>query len=183
LLELQDDLEVNGNVDIEPNLVQEDVLPSSGDDDGVEISGGGASKGSKKFVLHLDGRDVAKQQTVSTGQQIDDETIGADYIESDGLRRRRRGKADDTKSSSEDNASASDVNKWTIEDETPHDTSNNDEEQKRVQSADPINLFGVPPPALKVAQTKSRYAIAYYVEVANSVYPSLLVTPSDFNGR
>lgn len=164
LLELQDDID-DGNVDdIEPNLVHEDVL-SSGNDDGVKISGG-SEGGRKKFVLHLDGmRDVAtaKQQTDTTVcQQIDDKTIGAENIESDGLRRRRRGKADDTTSS---NKATLDKNKWIIE-QTPNETSSNDEEQ-RLQSVDPINLFGVPPPALKVAQTKSRYAIAYYVEVAN----------------
>lgn len=167
LVELQDD-KVNGNVDIEPNLVHEDIQSSS-DDGGVKISGG-VSKGGKKFVLHLDGmRAIAKKQTDTTDcQQLDDKTVGADNIESDGLRRRRKGKTEDTKSSSEDrsNKATSDVNKWTIEDETPNNTSNNDEEQS-LQSADPINLFGVPPPALKVAQTKSRYAIAYYVEVAN----------------
>jgi len=179
LVELQDDVEVDGDVDdIEPNLVQEDV--SGDDDDGVKISGG-ISKGSRKFVLHLDGmREVEKQQTDTTGcLQIDDETIGADNIESDGLRRRRKGKTDDTISSSEDNSSSSDKNKWTIEDETPNDTSNNDDEEKRLQSADPINLFGVPPPALKVAQTKSRYAIAYYVEVANLAREIMNITNQD----
>ena len=174
LVELQDDIVVDGNVDVEPNLVQED-LPSSDGDDGVKISGR-VSKGTKKFVLHLDGmRDVEKQQTATTGcQQLDDnETVGADNIESDGLRR-RRGKADDTTTS----AKATSENKWTIEDETPNDASNNEEEQ-RLQSADPINLFGVPPPALKVAQTKSRYAIAYYVEVANLAREIMNITCQD----
>jgi len=167
LLELQDDIDDGGVVDVEPNLVKEDDVPSSGDDDGVKISGG-VSKGSKKFVLHLDGmREVAKQKTTPTL----DKTVGSDNIESDGLRR-RRGKAVDTTSS---NKATSDTNKWTIEDETP---SNNDEEH-RLQSADPINLFGVPPPALKVAQTKSRYAIAYYVEVANLAREIMNITNQD----
>jgi len=182
LLELQDDVEVDGNVDdVEPNLVHEDV-PTSGDDDDAKISGG-VSKGCEKFVLHLDGmREVstAEQQTATTGcQQLDDnETVGADNIESDGLRRRRKGKADGTKSSSEDrsNKDTSDKNKWTIEDETLNETN---KEEQRLQSADPINLFGVPPPALKVAQTNSRYAIAYYVEVANLAREIMNITNQD----
>ena len=175
LLELQDDRD-DGDVNyVEPNLVQEDV-PSSDDDDGAKISSG-VSKCSRKFVLHLDGkREVAKQQTDTTVcQQLDDnKTIGVDNIDRDGLRRRRKGKADDTTSSK----ATSDIKKWTIEDEAPNDTSNNDEEQ-RLQSADPINLFGVPPPALKVAQTKSRYAIAYYVEVANLAREIMNITNQD----
>ena len=174
LVELQDDIGVDDNNDTEPNLVQED---SGGDDGGAKS---GVSKG-RKFVLHLDGmREVAteRQQTATTDcQQLDNKTIGADNIESDGLRRRRRGKTDGTKSSSEDN-STSDKNKWTIDDETLNDTSNNDKEQ-RLQNADPINLFGVPPPALKVAQTKSRYAIAYYVEVANLAREIMNITNQD----
>ena len=174
LVELQGDIDDGGVVDIEPNLVKEDDVPSS--DDGVEISSGGVSNGSRKFVLHLDGmRDVEKQQNATTDcQKLNDKAVGADNIESDGLRR-RRGKAVDTTSS---NKATSDINKWTIEDETPNDTSNNDEEQ-RLQSADPINLFGVPPPALKVAQTKSRYAIAYYVEVANLAREIMNITCQD----
>ena len=39
------------------------------------------------------------------------------------------------------------------------------ESQKALQ--DPLQLFGVPPPALRVAQSHSRDALAYYVEVAN----------------
>jgi hypothetical protein len=181
LLELQDDID-DGNVDdIEPNLVKEDDVPSGDDDGGAKISGE-VSKGSKKFVLHLDGmREVAKQQTAPTGcQQLGNNITGVDNIESEGLRRRRKGKTEDTKSSSEDrsNKATSDVNKWTIEDETPNNTSNNDEEQS-LQSVDPINLFGVPPPALKVAQTKSRYAIAYYVEVANLAREIMNITNQD----
>ena len=74
LVELQDDID-DGNVDdIEPNLVQEGI-PSSGDD-GVKISSGGVSKGSKKFVLHFDGmREVAKQVC----QQLDDIHKPASY--------------------------------------------------------------------------------------------------------
>ena len=179
LLELQDDID-DGNVDdIEPNLVHEGI-PSSGDDDDVKISCE-VSKGSRKFVLHLDGmREVAiakkEQQTNTTVcQQIDDKTIGADNIDSDGLRRRRRGKTDGTKSSSK---ATLDTNKWSTEVHTTNDTGNNDEES-RLQSVDPINLFGVPPPALKVAQTKSRYAIAYYVEVANLAREIMNITNQD----
>ena len=178
LLELQDDIGVDDN-GIEPNLVHEDVLSSSNDDGGVKISSGGVSKGSR-FVLYLDGmREVAtaKQHTANIScQQLDDKTAGADNIESDGLRRRRKGKTTDTKSSSEENSSS--TTKWTIEDETPNESSNNDKEQ-RLQNADPINLFGVPPPALKVAQTKSRYAIAYYVEVANLAREIMKITNLD----
>jgi len=178
LLELQDDKEVDGNIDIEPNLVQEDVPLASGDDD-VKISGG-VSKGSRKFVLHLDGmREVEKQQTASTDcQHLDDKAVESENLESDGLRRRRKGKTDGTKSSSEDrsNKDTSDKNKWTIEDETLNETN---KEEQRLQSTDPINLFGVPPPALKVAQTKSRYAIAYYVEVANLAREIMNITCQD----
>ena len=177
LVELQDDIDNDDDNDVVPNLVKEDDVPSSGDDDDVKISGG-ISKGSRKFVLLLDGmREVAKQQTTTTRcQQLDDnKTLGVENIEKDGLRRRRGGKADDTTTSSK---ATSDVNKWTIEDESANDTSNNNEEQL-LQSTDPINLFGVPPPALKVAQSKSRYAIAYYVEVANLAREIMNITNQD----
>ena len=34
---------------------------------------------------------------------------------------------------------------------------------------DPIQLFGIPPPALRVAQTHSRLSLAYYIEAANLI--------------
>ena len=51
-----------------------------------------------------------------------------------------------------------------------------DDEEERLRYANPLNLFGVPPPALRVAQAKSRTAIAYYVEVANLAREIMKIT-------
>ena len=55
-----------------------------------------------------------------------------------------------------------------------------DDEEERLRYANPLNLFGVPPPALRVAQAKSRsaIAIAYYVEVANLAREIMKITNS-----
>ena len=90
-----------------------------------------------RFVLHFDGGKVLREKG--------NNTESAKKKETDGLRQRGTA-ATDIKS------------KWTEE-------TNIEEEQLR--SADPLTLFGVPPAALKVAQARSRDAIAFYVEVAN----------------
>lgn len=64
--------------------------------------------------------------------------------ETDGLRRRG-------------NNSQSRKSEWT--EESP-------DELKQIL-VDPLTLFGVPPPALRIAQARSRDSLAYYVEVAN----------------
>jgi len=55
-----------------------------------------------------------------------------------------------------------------------------DDEEERLRYANPLNLFGVPPPALRVAQAKSRsaIAIAYYVKVANLAREIMKITNS-----
>ena len=61
------------------------------------------------------------------------------------------------------------TNEWTTEEDAPTSSDKNNEEEQlqQKQCTDPLNLFGIPPPVLRIAQAKSRSAIAYYVEVAN----------------
>jgi hypothetical protein len=59
-------------------------------------------------------------------------------------------------------------NEWTSENATDVVEGGDDATaERRLRNADPLNLFGVPPPALRAAQAESRGALAYYVEVAN----------------
>lgn len=54
-------------------------------------------------------------------------------------------------------------------DKNNHKTSNFncDNNNYFTHYSDPLQLFGIPPPSLRVAQSHSRDALAYYVEVAN----------------
>ncbi|KAL3763545.1 hypothetical protein ACHAWU_009229 [Discostella pseudostelligera] len=117
------------------------------------------SSGAGKFVLHLDGMMKAMQQHSSREisqqpqQKHQHDTLISDSDEEPmGLRRRRHPAA-----------AAGTTNQWTTETSYPIDEDNDDEQRQQ----NPLTLFGVPPPALRVAQSKSRDALAYYVEVAN----------------
>ena len=102
--------------------------------------------------------------------------VSIENTESEGLRRRRGNTATSTHGNT-DNEATYETNKWTTENELQPTTIQNEEE--RLRYADPLNLFGVPPPALRVAQTKSRSAIAYYVEVANLAREIMKITNNE----
>ncbi|KAL7538763.1 hypothetical protein ACHAXR_010340 [Thalassiosira sp. AJA248-18] len=147
----------------EPTLLNED----SSDDCGVKNHGGGpSSSGDGRFVLHLDGMKAAQQQQQQRGAedsyQAETITVNVDDKENEGLRR-RRGNANSTPEQADGETKTN--KKWTLVEESA--TTDINEEEERLRNADPLNLFGVPPPALRVAQAKSRSAVAYYVEVAN----------------
>ena len=103
----------------------------------VEEGAEGGCEG--KFVLHFDGGKALREKRAGTTPE---------KKETDGLRRRGN-TSKDTQIES---------HKWTEE---------KIDEEEQLRSADPLTLFGVPPAALRVAQTRSRDAVAYYVEVAN----------------
>lgn len=143
-----------------------------------------------RMVLHFDGLErVNKLATSSSAADVDDtaatmmndannnfETTisinnNPNHIQ-EGLRRRRRNNkgTDDIIENDEANTSS----KWTTTEEQQHQSEegessskNDNEQEKHHAAADPIQLFGVPPPALRMAQSYSRDALAYYVEVAN----------------
>jgi len=140
-----------GNGDSEPKLLNEE---SSHDDGGSTTGGGGG-----RFVLHLDGMKAAQQRAAL--KESNNNSM-AENKENEGLRRRR----------GESEGKTNILNKWTSEE------ANNtiDDEEERLRNVDPLNLFGVPPPALRVAQAKSRSAIAYYVEVANLAKEIMKIT-------
>eukprot|EP00579_Thalassiosira_antarctica_P015060 CAMPEP_0201940614 /NCGR_PEP_ID=MMETSP0903-20130614/45543_1 /ASSEMBLY_ACC=CAM_ASM_000552 /TAXON_ID=420261 /ORGANISM="Thalassiosira antarctica, Strain CCMP982" /LENGTH=242 /DNA_ID=CAMNT_0048482457 /DNA_START=17 /DNA_END=745 /DNA_ORIENTATION=- len=140
----------------EPKLVN-DV--SDDEDGGLKNNGSGSSGG--RFVLHLDGMKAANQEQHAAREKGSQEQINimtADNKENEGLRQRRGNVETD--------------DKWTSEEPT----GAMDDEEERLRYADPLNLFGVPPPALRVAQAKSRSAIAYYVEVANLAREIMKIT-------
>ena len=133
-------------------------------------------KGSK-FVLHLDGmrnvkeQPVAREQAREQNNNIDTTSLDT-YNTNEGLRRRHQS----TIPTQDDKKSV--LNEWTTELDEPT-SSNNEEEEVRLhqqQYTDPLNLFGIPPPALRVAQAKSRSAISYYVEVANLAREIIRIT-------
>ena len=111
-------------------------------------------------MLHLDGMRAAAHRR----RRVD--VIAADSIpnsrdngESAGLRRQRgRGRTVDPADAHDGRAVASE--------RAIEEVAGDDEEQRR-READPLQLFGVPPPALRSAQAEARLAMAYYVEVAN----------------
>ena len=120
-------------------------------DEDVDTGASGADAG---FVLHFDGMKGAllrrqQQQQQQSGDRSKDDAHG-------GLRR-RKGKG----SACESDGKCTEGDKERITEEIL------DEEEERLRNSDHLSLFGVPPPALRVAQTKSRGAVAYYVEVAN----------------
>eukprot|EP00970_Alexandrium_tamarense_P005688 scaffold933_cov190-Alexandrium_tamarense.AAC.8 len=139
-------LEVTDGDGSEPELVCED---GNGEVEDTKEGGG-------QFVLHFDGMK-------EVGARNNDK-YGARHVvstnDNDGLR--RRGNAATT--TTDDN-----IDKWT------QDITIDDEEEK-LRTSDPLSLFGVPPPALRLAQSKSRDAVAYYVEVANLAREILRIT-------
>jgi hypothetical protein len=149
-----------------------------------------------RMVLHFDGLEGFNKLATSSSAADEDADDTATTMTNDanninfettiisnndpnhiqeGLRRRRRnnkGTGDDIINNDEVNTSS----KWTTTEEQQQQSddegelsSNNDNEQEKHHAAiaDPIQLFGVPPPALRMAQSYSRDALAYYVEVAN----------------
>ena len=175
MLELKgdDDDGVDGNNsdESEPNLVNEDISDDLDDEDGTaKNQHGSCAKGDCRFVLHLDGMKSVQQQQAGNESAQKQTNIIIESTESEGLRRRRGGNTAATTSKT-DNEATDETNKWTTEN-VP--TIQNEEE--RLRYADPLNLFGVPPPALRVAQTKSRSAVAYYVEVANLAREIMKIT-------
>lgn len=136
----------------------------------LSLAGDNGGGDGKRFVLHLDGMRAAKEKSNNLRhslERIENDGIiaEAEKKENQGLRRRRGGNP------SADAGGKDGSEKWTTE--TPHNESDSDrcddEEESRLRSADPLSLFGVPPPALRVAQSNSRAAVAYYVEAANSL--------------
>lgn len=109
----------------------------------------GATGADVGFVLHFDGMKGAllRQQQLSGDRSKDTH---------EGLRR-RKGKG----GTCEADGKSIDGDKERITEKIL------EENEERLRNSDPLSLFGVPPPALRVAQTKSRGAVAYYVEVAN----------------
>ena len=174
LEELKEDEIISDGIDEEPSLVSEESHTS----DDIKDSDGEVSKGSR-FVLHLDGMKSAKeqQQPVAREDDVQEQSSNIDNIpsidnnKSEGLRRRHQ-----STTTTQDDNTAKKSNKWTELDAT---SSNNNDEEERLhqqQYTDPLNLFGIPPPALRVAQAKSRSAISYYVEVANLAREIIRIT-------
>ena len=183
LLELKDDdddgVDGNNNVDSdasEPNLVNEDISDGLDDDGSTKNQHGSCGKGDCRFVLHLDGMKSVQQQRAANESSQKQTNMIIENTESEGLRRRRGNTATSTHGNT-DNEATYETNKWTTENELQPTTIQNEEE--RLRYADPLNLFGVPPPALRVAQTKSRCAIAYYVEVANLAREIMMITNNE----
>ena len=157
------------DVDVEPSLVSEESSLSvdTADDKDDEVS-----KGSK-FVLHLDGMRNAKFELLAAARveaQEQTNSINITILDNnnanEGLRIRHQSTA--TTTTQDDNIDKK-SNEWTTELlDAPTPLNNNNEEERLQQqqyTTDPLNLFGIPPPALRVAQSKSRCAIAYYVGV------------------
>ena len=123
----------------EPELFDEDDPGASGADVG--------------FVLHFDGMKGAllrQQQQLDSGDRSKDDA----HV---GLRRRKgKGEACEADGKCIDGDDKERITEKILE-----------EEEERLRNSDPLSLFGVPPPALRAAQAKSRAAVAYYVEVAN----------------
>jgi len=106
------------------------------------------------MVLHLDGMEGAKRSNIAANVITDENDIIQDTNNQEGLRRRRNKGGDNNDESK---------SKWTQEQQS-QECQNNDDKSFH---SDPLQLFGVPPPALRVAQSHSRDALVYYVEVAN----------------
>ena len=115
------------------------------------------------YLLHFDGMEGRRSEeaakadshidTINSDNLIDENTTSTQ----EGLRRRRnRGN---------DFSNNSDLkSQWTEENHTLEESFT---VKKSKSYSDPLQLFGVPPPALRVAQSHSRDSLAYYVEVAN----------------
>ncbi|KAL7501076.1 hypothetical protein ACHAWT_009147 [Skeletonema menzelii] len=128
----------------EPELMDEhdDVNDNNYVTDNLEVN----------YLLHFDGNEGIKREAAKKALNNDanNEECSNSNSNQEGLRRRKNKGGSNT---DESNAAA-----WIEEEPTI-------ESQKA--SPDPLQLFGVPPPALRVAQSHSRDALAYYVEVAN----------------
>jgi len=136
----------------EPALVDEH------DDDSYDSATNNKKLDMNTMVLHFDGIEGIKREAVNAAANIDTitaENITGEYNNSnqEGLRRRKN------KGGNSMNNDESKTTIWTKEEQPPV------ESQKA--PSDPLQLFGVPPPALRVAQSYSRESLAYYVEVAN----------------
>lgn len=155
-----------------PNLVADpsDGIDNNDDDDKVIVCG---ERG--EFVLHFDRMEalLKQKQLQQKNLSIHDERDAGDTTTlsplddvsnntniNEGLRQRRRGeqknkdKVDTTRSS-----------EWITE----SDHSNEEDILPSTSIVDPIQLFGLTPPALRVAQSRSRLALGYYIEVANLI--------------
>mmetsp|Transcript_2679 Transcript_2679/g.5769 ORF Transcript_2679/g.5769 Transcript_2679/m.5769 type:complete len:238 (-) Transcript_2679:154-867(-) len=138
---------------VEPALVDE-LEDDSNNAVNNKLKGNYSSLDMNTMVLHFDGVEGIKRKSVKAAANIN-VTTSATTIEErsnnnqEGLRRR--------KNKGNNN---NDESKTTWSEEQPPVES-----QKAL--SDPLQLFGVPPPALRVAQSHSRDALAYYVEVAN----------------
>ena len=175
-----DDVGVDGNNsdESEPNLVNEDISDGLDDDVGTaKNQHGSCGKGDCRFVLHLDGMKSVQQQQAANESAQKQTNVSIENTKSEGLRRRRGGNTATSTHGNTDNEATDETNKWTKENVAQPTTIQNEEE--RLRYADPLNLFGVPPPALRVAQTKSRCAIAYYVEVANLAREIMMITNNE----
>ena len=137
---------------VEPDLVDEHE-----DDSNNAVNNklkGNSSLDVNTMVLHFDGMEGITRKSATAAANINATNSATTIEESsnnsqEGLRRR--------KNKGNNN---NDESKTTWSEEQPPVES-----QKALP--DPLQLFGVPPPALRVAQSHSRDALAYYVEVAN----------------
>ncbi|KAL7526537.1 hypothetical protein ACHAWF_001808 [Thalassiosira exigua] len=152
----------DGGEEEEPRLVGESEEGDVGEDATNDNDDGGG------FALHLDGgeelrRKQQRQERAKESFKSPALAAGSADKESEGLRR-RRGRAD------ENEEDASKRGEWTVE-APPATSATSDEEAReeaKLRSADPLCLFGVPPPALRRAQAEARRALARYVEAANA---------------
>lgn len=140
------------------------------------------------YVLHLDGMGVLSRrirtEPTATGVEeegraaIDDDILvgggGGGTSRDEGLRRRRVPRTDggeEGRTTRRTNDGGEGVDEWTTEnnniadDELSHDNGM----ERRLRNADPLCLFGLPPPALRAAQASSRDALSHYVEMANVI--------------
>jgi len=130
----------------EPSLVDDDI-------EDCKDSKKSNSNDEDTYAIHLDGLpDRKKGSEMAPTSHLSKE-------EEKGLRQRK-------------NKSASEIpnEPWTEE------TYDNDEFQK-VRDMDPIDMFGaLPPPALRLAQIKSRESLISYIEAANLAVAILRIT-------
>lgn len=142
---VREELEATALIEVKENdgEGEEPELVDEHDDDKNNTAG--------NYSLHFDGVEGIKRNAAKTDTNIDAKNEECSKINQEGLRRR--------KNKGGNNTDESKATTW-IEEEP-----STIESQKALQ--DPLQLFGVPPPALRVAQSHSRDALAYYVEVAN----------------
>mmetsp|Transcript_31477 Transcript_31477/g.65422 ORF Transcript_31477/g.65422 Transcript_31477/m.65422 type:complete len:220 (+) Transcript_31477:73-732(+) len=124
----------------------EEDVPSLGKENGTSRTVNKLGNQPGDFVLHFDGMESSRQ----ISRKIAEPSYGAN----EGLR--RRGNATTSSRAETTGGSA-----WTSEEIIV------EEEEDNLRKTDPLCLFGVPPPSLRISQTKARDALAYYVEAAN----------------